>query len=183
LGPWIDNPDGKYTTSRFHVSYPGLSTREVKIPTGRSVQRFRYKVGKVFRHNSLLLVATFKDADGKNWPWEVRGSGPHFEETHKYYELATGKVGGLFTYDEPVQLLLNFKSGSEKNVAKTLKYKVVNTSGAEIMAGEKPFTGGAAGETIRLTLPLKERGTFLVEAESKVGANGKYFSRAFPICA
>jgi hypothetical protein len=42
---------------------------------------------------------------------------------------------GLFTYEEPVQLLLNFKSGSEKNVAKTLKYKVVNTSGAQIMAG------------------------------------------------
>jgi hypothetical protein len=118
LGPWIDNPDGKYTNRRFHVSYPGLSTREVKIPTGRSVQRFRFKVGKLYRHNSLLLVATFKDGDGKNWPWEVRESGPRLEEMHTLYELATGKVGGLFTYDEPVQLLLNFKDGVQKNVAK-----------------------------------------------------------------
>jgi hypothetical protein len=114
LGPWIDNPDGKYTTRRFHVSYPGLSTREVKIPTGRSVQRFRYKAGKVYRHNNLLLVATFKDADGKNWPWEVRGAGPRLEETHRYYELATGKVGSLFTYEEPVQLVLNLRPAQRR---------------------------------------------------------------------
>jgi hypothetical protein len=165
LGPWIDNPDGKYTNTRFHASYPGIHTRAIKVAPGRGVQKFRYKVGKLFRYNSLLLVATFKDADGNNWPWEVRESGPRLKASSKYFELTTGKPGNLFSYEEPVQLQLNFKAGSSKGVAKTLKYKIVNVSGQEIAASEVPFASGAPGETTKLTLPIKARGTFLIETE------------------
>lgn len=165
LGPWIDCPDGKYTTSRQHVNYPGLGTQETRVEPGKGQHVFTFAASGVYRYNGLLFVAQFTGGDGKNWPWQVRSGGPRFTYEDKIYQLANDKPGGLFTYDEPVKLRIVFKDGAVKGEQKTLHYRLVNTKGLEIGSGQVPFTVGERDASVAFTPEVKERGTFLLEAD------------------
>ena len=164
LGPWVDCPDGKYTKNRSHQSYPGVWPQEVKVEPGAGSHEFTFKASKLFRYNGLAMLAVFKGADGKNWPWETRGGGANLVHEEKFYQLTTSQPGSLFVYDQPVQVSIEFTDGATKGEQKTLKYKLVDTQGQEIGTGEHAFTVGAPGESTQFTVEAKERGTVLLEA-------------------
>ena len=75
LGPWIDNPDGKYNTKRMPVGYPGLWVQHKSVEVGDHVIEFSFKLGKTFRYNGCSFLCKFKQPNGADWPWEWRGGG------------------------------------------------------------------------------------------------------------
>ena len=164
LGPWIDCPDGKYTKDRHHEGYPGLFTQVIKVEPGAGSHDFKFKATKLFRYNGIQFLAKFKDG-GNDWPWHVRGGGVRFVYEDKQYQLSTGKPGGLFVYDEPVKINIDFKDGAVKGESKKLKYKLIDTLGHEVASGEQAFTVGAKDESTAFTVDVKARGTFLFEAD------------------
>ncbi len=167
-GPWIDTPDGKYTTRRGHISYPGLS-RQVKLTkAGRGLHLFTFTVPEgleqVKRNNPVLLLAGFRDANGKNWPWHVR-SGGSFVSNRGYFEIETDVPGNLFTYDEAIQLTIKLKNVKRPGEQKTLYYKVYETSGVSAAEGSKSFTVENEGQEVRIELNINKRGVFLIELD------------------
>ena len=164
LGPWIDNPDGKYTKNRQHISYPGLWGQEEKIKPGLGEHIFTFKANSLFKYNGLAFLSQFQGADGNAWPWETRGGGPRLDNEEKFFQLTSDKPGNLFVYEEPVVLKIEFTEGAVKGETKKLKYKLIDTKGAEVKTGEETITAGAKGESAALKLDVKERGTFLIQA-------------------
>ena len=164
-GPWIDCPDGKYTKNRGHVSYPGLRGAAIQVAPGKGDRTFKFKAAAVYKYNGLLLLAYYQGGDGRNWPWETRAAGPHFVCEDKHYQLSNGKPGGLFTYDEPVKLQILFKEGAIKGESKMLRYRIFNTRGVEIASGEQPFTVGGKDDSVAFVPEIRERGTFVAEAD------------------
>ena len=75
-GPWLGNPDGKYITRRGHVPYRGLSRRIKLTKPGRGRHIFTFTVPEGLEHvkknNPVFFLAGSADADGENWPWQVR---------------------------------------------------------------------------------------------------------------
>ena len=47
-GPWIDSPDGKYTTKRGHIGYAGLGGRVKLKKPGRGRHVFTFTVPEVW---------------------------------------------------------------------------------------------------------------------------------------
>jgi len=162
-GPWIDNPDGKYTTDRHHESYPGLF-QTVEAEPGRHTHVFRLTVPPALPQNAVLLIARFQDASGESWPWEFRRGRMWFVRRGGYFELETDKPGNLFTYDEPVRLVARLKNVSSPGQQKALTYTVWDVSGAAVAQGQVPFTVRQDGQEVPIELNLDRRGTFLIEA-------------------
>ncbi len=91
-GPWIDTPDGKYTTKRGHISYPKMS-RQVKLKQpGKGQQIFSFTVPKglelVKKNNPVLLISGFRDNTGKDWPWEIRETSS-FIDNSGFFDIET----------------------------------------------------------------------------------------------
>lgn len=164
LGPWIDNPDGKYTTQRMHISYYGLWPQSVEVSPGRNKHTFTLKTSKLYPFNSLHFLARFEDANGGPWPWDIRGGGVTLIPARPYYTLGTAVPGNLFTYDQQPHLQIRFADGAIKGESRTLRYTVVDTAGQEF-SGEHVFVSGAPGEVVEFPLELKRRGISLIEAE------------------
>jgi hypothetical protein len=167
-GPWIDTPDGKYTTERGHIGYPGLS-RQVRITRpGRGRQLFTFTVPEglelVKKNNPIELLAGFRDANGKDWPWRVRGQAS-FVSRRGYFDIETPVPGNLFTYTESVQLIVKLKNVNQPGQQKMLNYKVFDTTGAVIADGSKSFTAQQEGQEIILELDISQRGIFLIECD------------------
>ncbi len=166
-GPWIDNPDGKYSTKREHKAIPGLTgDRFANIQPGRGTHEFTFTVPELHEFNNLLFIARFLMSDGnKPWPWYVRKPGPVLEKTNPHYDLRTDRAGNLFTYEEPLHLHVVSRAGAEAGARKTLAYTLTDSAGAS-STGQLEFTAAAVGSHAVVTLPpTRTRGTFLLEAE------------------
>lgn len=177
LGPWIDNPDGRYSTARKHVGYPGLNQKALPVAAGRGELTYTFKLGEVFRYNSLLLHAVFVDPDGEEWPWRVNESGPEILRQSPFYDLVIDRPGGLFTYDEPVTFSVRFNPGSVAGETKKLVYKTIDTTGAET-SGTFDLIVGKENSSREFTLKLDRKGTFLLETEiAGWGSRDHFFAR------
>ena len=167
-GPWIDTPDGKYVKARGHISYPGLfATFDITQP-GRGRHVFRFTVPPdldlVRQNNRILLIATFRDAAGNQWPWEHRVL-TSFQRKRGRFEIESSAPGNLFTYSEPVKLRLRLKNVDRPGETKTLRYVVRDTTGAVAAQGEKPFTVAGEGQRIDVDLKLARRGVFHIDID------------------
>jgi hypothetical protein len=179
LGPWIDCPDNKYTTKRQHIPFPGSGFMELPVTPGKGSVTFHPKIEELLPRTSVLLQATFHDANGASWPWSETLAGPGFIYTQPNYELHTGEPGNLFTYDEPVTVQIVFREGAVAGEKKTLKYTVVDVHGKET-PGQADFVSGAPGASAEITLPITARGTFLVEAEVEGWGKRELFLARIP---
>ena len=162
-GPWIDNPDGKYVQDRHHVSYPGLWA-SAPVASGRGHHVFKLTVPPALPQNGILLIVRFKDASGRDWPWDFRRGGIWFARRGGSFELETGKPGNLFTYDEPVRIVARLRNVTTPGAQMTLGYKVTDAAGAVVAQGQVPFTVQQDGQEVPIALDLSRRGTFLIEA-------------------
>ncbi|WP_269541146.1 sugar-binding protein [Cerasicoccus fimbriatus] len=164
LGPWIDNPDGQYTTSRTHIDIPGLTgSKSVRIEPGLGSKQFHYTVPKLHAFNDLLFIGGFKMDGGKqNWPWYLRASGPTLMKTHDFYDLTTSKAGNLFTYDEPVIIEVQSRKGTTTEKDRRLSYTITNVDG-RTQSGVVEFRPAPIGQSTSITLPIEERGTFVLK--------------------
>ena len=163
-GPWIDCPDGKHTTKRFHVGYPGTS-RSAKVRPGQGRHVFTFTVPPAEPRNSLLIISYFQDPAGKRWPWEVRRGRPWFHRTRGFFELETDKPGNLFLYGEPVRILARLRNVRDPGQKRSLAYKVYDVTRAVVAEGRVDFAAERDGQTVPIDLKLGRRGTFLIDAE------------------
>ena len=88
-----------------HIYY---GQQAIKIEPGHGRHVFTLTVPKASPQNSLLLLGSFSDSHGKRWPWDVRANA-WFARKGGYFELETEKPGNLFTYDEPVRMIVRLK--------------------------------------------------------------------------
>ena len=167
-GPWIDTPDGKYTTKRGHIGYPGLGRRVTLTEPGRGRHQFTFTVPKglelVKKNNRLLLLAGFRDARGESWPWHVR-AGNSFVRKRGFFEIETEVPGHLFTYDEPVRIAIRLKNVERPGQKRTLHYTVHDTTGRVAAQGQKEFTAQSDAERVTVDLDLQRRGVFLIQLD------------------
>jgi hypothetical protein len=167
-GPWIDTPDGKYTTKRGHIGYPGLGRRVDLTEPGRGRHVFTFTVPKglelVRMNNRVLLIAGFRDAAGQTWPWHVRANNS-FVRKRGFYEIETDVPGHLFTYAEPVRVSVRLKNVARPGERKTLRYTVRDTTGAAVAEGQQEFTVESDGQRVPIDLDLDRRGVFLIELD------------------
>ena len=167
-GPWLGNPDGKYITRRGHVPYRGLSRRIKLTKPGRGRHIFTFTVPEGLEHvkknNPVFFLAGFADADGENWPWQVR-SEESFVGRRGYFEIETEVPGNLFTYDEPVQIIIKLKKIARPGEQNILYYRVYETTGVLVAEGSKNFTVEGEGQEIRINFDIDKRGVFLIELD------------------
>jgi hypothetical protein len=165
-GPFIDTPDGKYTTKREHIGYPNIS-RQVKLTSsGRGSQLFNFIVPQglelVKRNNPILLIAGFRDQNDKNWPWDIRDN-TSFIDNSGFFDIETDVPGNLFTYNEPVKIKLkNIRNIGER---KTASFVIYNTSGDIETQGQKEFIAEKTDQEIYLNPEIQKCGTFLIEID------------------
>lgn len=158
LGPWVDNPDGQYTTKRSHQGYRGVGGMITAEVGKKTIHEFHMKIpkphggdGKV--GDNLQFMVQFR-----GFPWHVRASGPWFTRKDGYFELKSAVPGNLFTYDEPVVMQAVLKPAATGT--HELRYTVWDTTGAEVAQGSV----NTAGTTVPIKLKLQQRGTFVIEA-------------------
>lgn len=167
-GPWIDTPDGKYTTRRGHIDYPDMSSQITITTPGRGRHIFTFTVPEglelVKKNNPVLLLSGFRDADDNDWPWRIRNESS-FIDSKGFYDIQTDVPGNLFTYDEPVQIAIMLKNISNPGEKKTLFYKIYNTTGTLADEGQKEFTAEKNGQKITIEPDINKRGVFLIELD------------------
>ncbi len=176
VGPWIDNPDGKYTTKRSHNGYGISFNQEVK--SGKGTIEKKLKIPKAFEYNSILCIARFTSAEGGDWPWEIRTGGPAFKAKEKFYELDTDMPGNLFTYGEPVKINVVVRDSSAAGSEKQVSWKATDVKGNEVASGKVPFKIEKEGQKIPIEIKTDKRGDFLVETDVDGWGKRKiYFAR------
>ena len=178
LGPWVDNPDGQYTTGRSHHGYPGLGSRRAKIEPGKGIQTFSFKLEGTFRYNELQWMAQFIGGDGKAWPWSVRGGGPQIARFIDDFDLEIPAEGGLFTYVETPRVDLVWGVSMKQGTSVEAAFRIVNVEGRTVAAFKQAFVVGAPGEKASVTLPeIEERGTLLLLATIGDATRDAFFAR------
>lgn len=181
LGPWIDNPDGKFNKSRTHISYPGISTKTADVKPGAGEHVFTFKLGKTFQYNDLSWMAKFVGADGKEWPWSTRGGSVSIARSNPHFDVSVKADGGLFKYGETPTVFVT--GDTSKEIAITL----VDVNASDILNGK--LVGGKwvgdAGVSAKQTDSgialafdkLDVRGTFAVIAKAEGrGSRHAYFA-------
>ena len=163
LGPWIDNPDGKYTKARGHQ--PPNLTRAVPVRPGRGRIHLPFVLAKANPRNGFLCTCSFQGADKKPWPWEVRMSGPWYRPLETQFRLKSARPGNLFTYDEPLSMLVENCDASAAGATKQARYKIYDTEGNEAGSGGAQIVIPARGATVPLVLATTRRGVLLAEVE------------------
>ncbi len=165
-GPWIDTPDGKYAKKRGHIGYRGLASRIFLTEPGRGRHVFVFTVPPgldlVRRYNPVLFVASFRDGQGRPWPWHVRAHN-RFVRRRGFFEIEHSVPGNLFTYDQPVHLAVRLKNVRKKGEKKELRYTVWDTQGNVAARGTVPFTVRQDGQRVGVSVDLERRGVFLIE--------------------
>ncbi len=164
LGPWIDNPDGKYTTKRQHIAYRGLTGRSLDAQAGRHTEVMKFTAPKAFQYNSLLLIAGFRDAGGKPWPWDVRAAGPRFIKRPENYSLSTDQPGNLFLYGQSPRIRIQFHEGAKPGERKTLRYSLHDHTGRSVKS-QYSFTAGEVGAFVEFSPEITLHGTFALIGE------------------
>ncbi|MGI5869520.1 MAG: sugar-binding protein [Kiritimatiellia bacterium] len=165
LGPWIDNPDGKYSKTRHHVGYPGLGTRKAAVTPGEGIQVFKYKLGRTFKYNDISWMATFIGGDGKNWPWSVRGGGMEIRRTLDHFDVVVERPGGLFTYDETPSVRLVWGKGAKAGTPRAVQFTLTDSEGRPAGAFTREVVSGAPKTSVDISLgDIQARGVILVEA-------------------
>lgn len=173
LGPWIDNPDGKYNTKRMHVGYPGLWVQHKNVEVGDHVIEFSFKLGKTFRYNGCSFLCKFKQPNGADWPWEWRGGGMSVIKESETFFLEPTALGGLFKYGTVPEIKIGW--GPKGAAAQSGKVTVRNVKGAVVLTKEVACTPAAKEQTFKLE-GLKERGLFSVTLDvDGVGSDYCYF--------
>jgi hypothetical protein len=167
-GPWIDTPDGKYTTRRGHIGYPDMSRQITLTKPGRGRHIFSFTVPEglelVKKNNPVLLLSGFRDANENDWPWHVRNE-CSFINSRGHYDIETDVPGNLFTYNEAVQIDIMLKNVTNPGERKTIFYKIYDTSGTLIVQGQKDFTADKNGQKITIEPDIEKRGVFLIELD------------------
>lgn len=161
-GPWIDNPDGKYTTDRHHIGYPGTSAATT-VAAGRGRHVFSFKVPPAQPRNSLILIGAFQRRDGQRWPWEVRAPATFFHRVRGWFELESAQPGNLFTYAQPVEMAARLLQSDGRD--HTLNWTALDTTGAEVARGSVPFVARQVGQVVPIVVATQRRGTLLLRAE------------------
>ncbi|MBN2711462.1 MAG: hypothetical protein JXR97_03375 [Planctomycetes bacterium] len=174
LGPWVDCPDGKYSTKRMHHNYPGTNRSE-KCEVGKTVtHEFKIKIPKPFTETAkgvkvgdgMMFMIFFKGADGKNWPWSVRGGNvKQFLAKDYTFRLDSPVPGNLFSYAEPVVMEMVLGPGAVAGEAKSANYNVYNISGAKVASGSAQFTVKGAAQRVPLKIETAARGTMRIEVD------------------
>lgn len=178
LGPWVDNPDGKYTTSRSHQGYPGLGSRRAKINPGKGTETFSFKLEGTFRYNELQWMARFIGGDGKAWPWSVRGGGPKIARFIEGFDLEVPAEGGLFTYGETPRVDLVWGASMKPGSAIEAAFRIVNVEGETVATFKQAVVVGAPGSTTPVKLAaIEERGTLLLLATIGDATRDAFFAR------
>ncbi|MGI5869239.1 MAG: sugar-binding protein [Kiritimatiellia bacterium] len=178
LGPWVDNPDGKYTTSRTHHGYPGLGAQRRKAEPGKGTQEFKFTLGGTFRYNELQWLAQFIGGDGKAWPWSVRGGGPAIARHIDGFDFEVPSEGGLFTYDETPRVDLVWGDSLKPGEAVEASFKIVNADGETVNTFKQTFTVGAKGTKTPVKLPaIEARGTLLLLGAIGDATRDAFFAR------
>ena len=117
---------------------------------------------------SLLLIAQFRGADQKNWPWQLRAGLPCFKRSGGLFELDAPTPGNLFTYEQKVVMQVIPTDEARESTAQkpeTLKWEVSDTQGKIVRNGTAEFPP-KDGKTLEIPLDLdSEKGTFLFHAE------------------
>jgi len=167
-GPFVDVPDGKYVKERGHIGYTGLFGQVTLAEAGQGRHVFSFTVpdelAGIRKANPVLLVAGFRDATGKDWPWNVR-AGNSFARRRGFFEIESDAPGNLFTYAEPVRLFVRLKNVPQAGEHKTLAYTVYDTTGSVAAQGQQEFTMQQDGQRVPIDLDLSTRGAFLAEIE------------------
>ncbi len=165
-GPWIDTPDGKYTTQRQHIGYSNMSRQAAITTPGRGTYMFTFTVPNglnlVKRNNPVLLVAGFRNQNGNDWPWQIRATAS-FIDNSGFFDIDSDVPGNLFTYTEPVQLKIILKNITQTSEKKTINYSIYDTSGSLAAQGSQDFTAELKGQKIYINPDIQERGTFLID--------------------
>lgn len=156
LGPWIDCPDGKYTTKRFHVDYGLRSTIPVEPGDGHHVFTFTVPV-RTEPRAGILWLAAFQDAKGKQWPWHERSGSPVLPP-QGFFTIGSDQPGNLFTYDQPLALALRTSAKAVVGDKRNAVWTVVGRSGETVASGTLPFTVTGANQTVPLPIATECRG-------------------------
>ncbi|MDO4575131.1 MAG: sugar-binding protein [Planctomycetia bacterium] len=173
VGPWVDCPDGKYTKTRTHHNY-ACGVPDIVCEIGKRVRtKWEFTLPKAYAEaapekgkfgDSLLLIAQFKGADNKFWPWQVRMGLPTFSRNGGFFDLDAPTPGNLFTYDQKVVLqVLPTEKGKQLKPA-NMTWQVSNTEGKIVASGNVRFPA-SQGKGVEIPLKLDEKGTFLLRAE------------------
>jgi predicted RecA/RadA family phage recombinase len=163
LGPWIDNPDGTYTKTRGHQ--PPNLTQFAPVRPGRGTVYLPLVIPKASPRNSFLCIGAFQGADKLIWPWEVRMNGPWFRGIETQFRLKSAKPGNLFTYDEPVEMLVENYDSAAAGACKRVDYKLFDTEGTEVAKGTTTLTVPALGAIAPLAINTTRRGVMVLEVE------------------
>jgi len=164
LGPRVPKKGAPQPISFGNTQHLWYGGQSFKIVPGRGKHAFPLTIPLASPQNSLLLIAVFNDSRGKRWPWDVRAQ-THFQRKGGWFELETDKPGNLFTYDEPVRVLVRLKNVKATGQKKVLRYKAYDFTKAEVARGSVPFTVEKDGQKVPVALDLQRRGTFLFQAE------------------
>ncbi len=116
------------------------------------------------KNNRVLLIATMRDAAGKEFPWQHRFE-TSFIRKRGFFEIETDVPGHMFTYAEPVRFHIRLKNVGQPGEAKSLNFVVHDTTGAIVSQGVKPFTADKDNQLVDLDLNLARRGTFLLDVD------------------
>lgn len=164
LGPWIDNPDGKYTKSRVHIGVKGLGSRTVSVEPGKGTKVFEFKLGKPHKYNDLTWMAYYTGGDGKKWPWSVRGGSLDFKVVPDAFDLAAMAPGGVFTYDEVPRINIVWGKKAKRGGEYEISFKFTDSDGKSAGASVRTVSVPADGSETELEFPeIKARGVILVE--------------------
>jgi hypothetical protein len=178
LGPWVDNPDGKYTTRRSHHGYPGLGSRRVPVEPGRGTRDFSFRLGGTFRYNEIQWLARFIGGDGQAWPWSVRGDGPRIERHIEDFDLLVPAEGGLFTWEEQPRADLVWGDKPPAGPAVEVSFRLVDTEGKTVASFGQTVAVGARGTRTPVELPeIGERGVLLLLATIGGVTRDAFFAR------
>lgn len=178
VGPWVDNPDGKYTEKRSHHQPRGLRGGRIPCEIGKVMRtEFKTILPKPFTAESpeagklgdnVLLICSFRGQDGKNWPWELRTGIGAFYRKDAFFELDAPTPGNLFSYDEAVrmQIVLGSRAiGTEKESAdRKLRYAVYDVGDQKVAEGTVDFRPEKVGQVVPIPLAIERRGTFRISA-------------------
>ena len=166
-GPWIDTPDGKYAIQRGHIGYPDMG-RQIKLTqAGRGRHVFTLTVPQglelVKKNNPVFLLAGFRFSNGQDWQWRIRAE-TSFVSDRGFFEIDTNVPGNLFTYNEPIQIIIKLKN-VEPPGQKTLRYNIYDTKGNIVTQGQKEFTVEEKDQEITIDFNTTKRGVFLIEVD------------------
>jgi hypothetical protein len=168
LGPRVPMPNAPKPITFDKTQHIYYGQQSVKIEPGHGRHIFTLTVPKSSPQNALLLLASFTDSHGKRWPWDVRAE-TWFARKGGRFELETAKPGNLFTYAEPVQMLVRLTNVDRPGEKKLLNYKVYDYTKALVADGSQQFTAEKNGQIVPVRLDSlagesARRGTFLFQA-------------------